>query len=89
MSRVKTEQEIVGLREHVQCLLNKRMKRRNYRLRVSPDWRQEDEWVYFVVKPTRANVGASDFADALSDVETELRRDEKIEGVLLIPAVED
>jgi len=41
------------------------------------------------VKPTRTNVGASDFADALSDVESELRRDEKVEGVLLVPALDD
>ena len=89
MSHVKTEEEIVKLREHVQQLLDKRMKRRKYRLQVSRDWRQEDEWVYFVVKPTRTNVGASDFADALSDVESELRRDEKVEGVLLVPALDD
>jgi len=88
MSHVKTQEAIQELRKHVQQLLDKRMKRRSYRLRVSPQWRQEDEWVYFVVTPTRTNIGASDFADALSDVESELRRDEKIEGVLLVPAVE-
>ena len=89
MSYVKTEQEIVQLREHVQQLLDKRMRRKKYRLQVSRDWRQQEEWVYFLVKPTRSNVGASDFADALSDVELELRRDEKIEGVLLVPEVGD
>lgn len=86
---MKTQEDIQQLRNHVQDLLDKKMKRRNYRLKVSSQWRQEDEWVYFIVKPTKTHVGASDYADALSDVESELRRDEKVEGVLLVPALTD
>ena len=89
MSHVKSEDDIQRLRLHVQKLLDGKMKRRKYRLNVSSQWRQEDEWVYFLVTPTRRTVAISDYADALSEVETVLRRDEGVEGVLLVPAVED
>jgi hypothetical protein len=87
MTLVRTQEDIDLLRKHVQNLLDKRMKRRNFRLKVTRVDREEDEWTYFIVSPTRRNVRVYDYADVLSDVEIELRRDEKLEGVLLVPSI--
>ena len=89
MGRCAPDTDMEKLRKHVQELLNARTNRRRYRLRVSEEVREEDEWVYFVVSPDRKGVSAYDYADVLSDVEAVLRRDEHVEKVLLVPAVAD
>ena len=89
MGRRPADTDMERLRKHVQELLNARTNRRKYRLRVSEEVREEDEWVYFVVSPDREGVSAFDYAGVLSDVEAVLRRDEHVEKVLLVPALAD
>ncbi len=86
-----SEEQIRTLRSHIQELLDKNCQKQRFafRLRGSDDVLQEGERVTFVVVPDREGVRPYDFATALADVETELARDEKEEGVLLVPAIPD
>jgi hypothetical protein len=89
MSDVKTQQQIGDIKKRVQALLNARLKRRKFRLRVADEVRQQDEWLYLIVAPDRKGVSTFDYADALSDVELKLRQDEHVENVLLVPALDE
>jgi len=42
-----------------------------------------------VVQPSGKGVRAYDYANTLSDVETKLRRQDREENVLLVPALDD
>ena len=57
-------------------------------LQVS-EHRLDDDWLYVVVTPAQAGTRASDHARLLSQIERELREQEHIEQVLLVPAIDD
>lgn len=48
------------------------------------EWQLDDEWLYVHVRPTRTGERASDYADAMMEVERDLRAN-GIENVLLVP----
>ena len=48
----------------------------------------EDDWLYVVVEPAQPGVRALDHAEAMSEIERELRR-QGTEHVLLLPTLED
>jgi hypothetical protein len=50
--------------------------------------RQEDDWLYVVVAPTRQGIRAYDYVAILSEVERELHQ-QGLEHVLLVPAMPD
>ena len=85
----KTPQEVEQLRKHVQELLDLHVRQAglDFSLKVSDDYVQEEDWLYLVVTADKDGVRAYDYAKALSDVETKLRREEHVEGVLLVPAL--
>ena len=88
MAESRTATEASDLKRHVQELLDEACGELGFRLRVSDDGYEEAGWLYFDVEPDREGVRAYEFADALSQVELKLRRDEGIERVLLVPARE-
>lgn len=60
---------------------------RHLPLKVLEEWSStEDEWLYITVSPTKEGLRASDYADAMAEIEKELRI-AGIENVLLVPTV--
>ncbi|RPI63316.1 MAG: hypothetical protein EHM48_02690 [Planctomycetaceae bacterium] len=89
MSQEKTHDEIEELRKHVQELLNMQVRQTGlaFTLKVLDEYIQQEDWLYLVVIPDQQGVRAYDYAKVLTDVENKLRRDEHVEGVLLVPAL--
>ena len=50
--------------------------------------RLEDDWLYVIVVPSKADVRASDHARLMSQIERELRANGD-DNVLLVPALQD
>ena len=89
MSQERTPQEVEQLRRHVQDLLDLYVRQTglDFSLKVSNDYMQQEEWLFLVVEPEPLGVHAYDYAKALTDVGTKLRREEHVEGVMLVPAL--
>lgn len=70
----------------VRELLAKRQEGEDIPLEVEGrDYRVEDDWLYVVVRTTRPGIRALVYADTLSEIEKQLRR-EHIDHVLLVPS---
>jgi len=91
---VEMTQELTELVQHIENLLRDECREQglDFVLRVV-DLEQEDEWMYFKVKPDQEpdqkKVQVFDYADVMASVETSLRRDEHVEHVFLMPAIAD
>lgn len=59
----------------------------NVHLRVS-GYKLDDDWLYIAVVPSRPGVRASEYANYMSKIERELRKNGD-EHVLLVPVLED
>lgn len=83
------ENQISGIVEKVKARLSELSSERHVGLALlEKNYRLEDDWLYLVITPTRPGDRASDYADLMSTIKSELRK-EDIENVLLVPAVED
>ena len=59
----------------------------DYTLEVYADGvRQEDDWWYVTVKPDRDGVRSHDYAELLTEVEEQIRREKQL-NVLLVPVL--
>jgi hypothetical protein len=86
----QTTEDARGLRPLIQQLLDEWCKRHKagFKLKVSEEVVQQDEWTYYIVVPDQGEIRAYDYATALSEVEAALR-DQHTENVLLVPALPD
>ena len=62
--------------------------KRGIHLRVSPETKFEDDWLYVCVEPTTAGERASDHAELMAQIERRLRT-EGIDHVVLVPVLSD
>ncbi len=85
----QTTDDVLGLRPRIQELLDGWCKdhRASFRLKVSEEVVQQDEWTYYVVVPDQGEVRAYDYATALTEVEATLRKEKGQDRVLLVPAL--
>lgn len=59
----------------------------DYRLEVVPEAvRQEEDWFYVVVEPTRDDIRSYDLSSRLADAEIDLQEKESIK-ILLVPVL--
>lgn len=89
MSEERTPVQIEALSKHVQELLDTYVLQKGlpFALKVSSEYVWQEDWLYLIVTPDKEGVRAYDYAKALTDVENKLRREEHVEGVLLVPAL--
>lgn len=82
---MKTE-EIQTVIDQINTLLATLPKHRDVDLYVELEGTKfEDDWLYVCVDTNSTSVRVSDFAEALSEIERELRR-HGVDNVLLVPA---
>ena len=88
MTTTVTPEEVQELRRRAEDLLAERCRkdRLPFGLTVAADQTQ-DEWIYLVVVPNRADVRAGDYVDLLVEVEKDLRAATGVDSVLLVPAL--
>ena len=87
MNYERTPQEIEQLQQQVQEMLDTyvRQEKFGFRLVVSPEYVQQEDWLHLEVMPDREGVRAYEYAEALMAVEKKLRREVNVEHVLLLP----
>lgn len=86
---IVTQQDIPKLIADVNELLVVMGEPFGLNLKVEPlDYKVEDEWLYLCVRPTQVGIRPYDYAEALGNVEKELRR-RRIEQVLLVPVLDE
>jgi hypothetical protein len=81
-----TQQHATDIVEKVKALLLD-AQRENVHLRVN-GFKLDDDWLYIVVVPSKAGVRASEYANYMSKIERELRKEGE-ENVLLVPALDE
>jgi 3-deoxy-D-arabino-heptulosonate 7-phosphate (DAHP) synthase len=80
----KPEQVLELARQHLE-----KYQPREYRLEVLADGiRQEDDWWYVLVRPSRDDIRAYDYAGRLAEAEQDLRDASDVK-VLLVPVLPD
>lgn len=85
-----SQSQIDQLSCRVQSLLDKECQARGaeFRLKVGESFVLEGEITNFIIVPNRPGVRSYEYADVLTTVETQLRRDDNL-NVLLVPARPD
>jgi len=83
----RTAEQIAGIRTQIQRGLDERRDRLGFALKVADDFLEEGDWLYLVVFPDREGVRAHVYAEALTEVEDEMREAGMDRHVLLVPAL--
>lgn len=84
-----TVEDVNSVLRIVQEKLAEKAKRTGILLDVSSEAsRQEDDWLYVVVTPSRHGIRAYDYVSTLSEVERELR-ERGMNHILIVPAIAD
>lgn len=88
MNAVLDEQE----HERIVNLVRKHLESHqpeHYRLEVVSDAiRQDDDWYYVVVQPSRMDIRSYDYSSRLTEAELDLQEREHVK-VMLVPAISD
>ena len=86
----KTAEDVARLQAQVQAMLDEYCRSRGakFRMKIEDFVRQED-WVSFIITPEPITADAYEYARALTDVENQLRKQQGVENVLLVPAMPD
>ena len=65
-------------------------RERNIELKLEErDYRLEDDWLFLTVLPARPGIRASEYAEAMAEIEKELHEEKNIDHVLLVPAINE
>jgi hypothetical protein len=88
MSDTKTHHDVDQLKQRAQAMLDGyvRQEKFDFRLVVSEEYRQEDDWWYLVVVPNKDGVRLNEYVEVLMVVERKLGREASV-NVLLVPAL--
>lgn len=84
-----TQEDVPLVLDRVRRLLAEKQAAEGVHLAIDDrEYRLEDDWLYVIVSPTDPGTRALVYADALSQIEKQLRR-EHFDHVLLVPSSPD